>query len=66
MQGYKEAEVAYGGCHFCYGKGYATQMMNEVGAEDFGGDGYEVGGRVKIRFCKCESGQQLAKLWSPK
>lgn len=24
IQGYKDAEKAYGACHFCYGKGYST------------------------------------------
>lgn len=60
--GMAEGEKAFGGCKNCYGKGYNTQMVNEVGAEDFGGDGYETGPHVRMVFCRCVRGKQLKKL----
>lgn len=66
LDGYKDAEAAYGKCHLCYGKGYSTQIRNEVGAEDFRGEGYETGPEVRVRFCSCERGKQLKKLWGAK
>lgn len=51
----KEIEKAYGSCHKCYGKGYATTID------------YSTGGRMTtinpiIRYCSCERGKQLEKL----
>lgn len=51
----KEIETAYGGCHKCYGKGYATTID------------YSTGGRMTtknpiMRYCTCERGEQLEKL----
>lgn len=67
MTGYHEGVVetakAYGGCINCFGKGYSTHMQNEIGAEDFGGDGYEVGPRIHITFCRCSRGKQLRVLF---
>jgi hypothetical protein len=58
-----KVEKAFGGCVHCYGKGYATQMRTEVGADDFGGEGYQIGPRTKMWFCKCDRGKQLKKLF---
>ncbi len=32
LKGYKEAEAAYGGCHFCYGRGYVIIGKGKVGS----------------------------------
>lgn len=48
----KETEKAFGGCHSCYGKGYAT----------YSGEYAARGMRwpdQKIKFCDCERGKQL-------
>lgn len=56
-------EKAFGGCTNCFGKGYSTHMQNLVGAEDFGGDGFEEGPRIHITYCRCERGRQLKALF---
>lgn len=48
----QETEKAYGGCHRCYGKGYATQK-SEVRAR---GLRWDTSG---IKFCECARGKQL-------
>lgn len=57
--GQETEREAFGGCLKCYGKGYSTQLVNEVGAEDFGGEGYETGPQTRMNFCSCERGKQL-------
>lgn len=65
----REIEKAYGGCHDCYGKGYATYRSAYIGTDtdqDIGG----TGGRInqpfeEMRFCKCERGQQLKARLTP-
>lgn len=60
------AEKSYGGCHKCYGKGYATTIDYTSG---YGTDG-DIGGyegliRFKndvMRFCTCDRGKQLKQL----
>lgn len=54
-----EAEKAYGGCHNCYGKGYATVADGIIGYDDFGGEGFKTPITAKMKFCSCERGKQL-------
>lgn len=65
----KETEKAYGGCHLCYGKGYATVKTQHTG---HGTDG-DIGGfegpykrdmPVQMKFCTCDRGKQLKELLS--
>lgn len=62
-----EIEKAYGGCHNCYGKGYATVNDRWHGHDtdmDIGSaGGYVTGGNANaMKFCKCDRGEQLAAL----
>lgn len=62
----KAAERAYGGCHNCYGKGYATVDDSWMGVDtdtDIGSPGGIVrGGNTNaMKFCDCDRGQQLEK-----
>lgn len=62
-----ETEKAYGGCHKCYGKGYATVSDRWIGHDtdtDIGSPGGTVtGGKdFAMKFCSCDRGQQLEKL----
>lgn len=63
-----DTEKAYGGCHNCYGKGYAT--VNEYASGyatdgDIGGaQGYFKFKQPNIKFCSCDRGKQLAELQS--
>jgi|ERR1044071_939788 hypothetical protein len=59
-----QTEKAYGGCHNCYGKGYATFKTQHIG---YGTDG-DIGGYegpykrdmpVGMKLCTCERGKQL-------
>lgn len=54
----KKIEKAYGGCHYCYGKGYGTQTA-----------AWEGRGYYKklptMKFCSCERGGQLKSLLTP-
>ena len=52
------AEKAYGGCHYCYGKGYGTQTAAWVGR------GYYKK-LPTMKFCTCERGEQLKSLLTP-
>ena len=61
----EEIEKAYGGCHKCYGKGYATVSDGTIGYEDFGGEGFKTPITTKMKFCTCERGKQLAELSKP-
>lgn len=63
----QEIEKAYGGCHNCYGKGYATVKSQIIG---YGTDG-DIGGYegkykrdnpVQMNYCDCERGIQLEAL----
>ena len=47
---------AFGGCLNCYGKGYATQMVQA------GNSRHGVWELDPIRFCECDRGKQLEKL----
>lgn len=51
----EETEKAYGGCHYCYGKGYGTQIASWVGR------GYYKK-LPTMKFCTCERGKQLEQL----
>lgn len=53
----EETEKAYGGCHYCYGKGYGTQTASWVGR------GYYKK-LPTMKFCTCERGKQLEELLS--
>lgn len=55
-------EKAYGGCHKCYGKGYATVRDGTIGYSDFGGEGFKTPITTKMKFCSCERGTQLSAL----
>lgn len=58
----EETEKAYGGCHKCFGKGYATYRYGISGAVDFGGDGFEIGPSIHMVYCSCDRGKQLHSL----
>ena len=51
----EETEKAYGGCHYCYGKGYGTQTAAWVGR------GYYKK-LPTMTFRTCERGKQLEQL----
>jgi len=55
---------AFGGCMKCYGKGYSTQMLQEIGAEDFGNDGYVKDPEMVINPCSCDRGKQIKDILS--
>lgn len=60
----KQREKAYGGCHNCYGKGYATAngMWSGIDTDtDIGSPGGRVSGGSPsvMKFCECERGKQL-------
>lgn len=66
----RTVEKAYGGCHKCYGKGYATVKSQITG---YGTDG-DIGGYegpykrdtpVQMNFCDCDRGKQLERLLHP-
>lgn len=52
----QELEKAYGGCHKCYGKGYATVRRGET----YRGSTHNK--RTDIKYCTCERGKQLSEL----
>lgn len=59
-------EKAYGGCHNCYGKGYATYRSAYTGI-DTDQDIGSPGGRIyksfeKPIFCECSRGRQLESI----
>lgn len=59
-----QIEKAYGGCHNCYGKGYATVNDRWIGHDtdqDIGSRGGVIaGGNANaMKFCTCERGEQL-------
>lgn len=65
---YDELDAAYGGCHNCYGKGYAS--VNDMWSgndtdQDIGSPGGRVSGGNPnaMKFCKCERGKQLESRW---
>lgn len=60
-----DTEKAFGGCKACYGKGYATQMLVENVADDFGTEGYMTAPFVRMNYCKCARGKQLKALLTP-
>ncbi|WP_143690376.1 hypothetical protein [Williamsia sterculiae] len=65
----RHTEKAYGGCHACYGKGYATHRSAITGVDTDQAIG-SPGGRIyhpfeEMRFCTCDRGQQLEKLLTP-
>lgn len=51
----QETEKAYGGCHNCYGKGYATK-------QDFVSGGGKKWRARPIVYCKCDRGLQLERV----
>lgn len=62
----QETGKAYGGCHNCYGKGYASVNNSWHGHDtdgDIGSPGkYITGGdRNAMKFCTCERGQELER-----
>lgn len=62
-----QAEKAYGGCHNCYGKGYATVNDRWVGHDtdtDIGSPGGVItgGNPTAMKFCTCDRGKQLEAL----
>lgn len=59
----KSERAAFGGCTKCYGKGYATVMLGEIGHGDFHPDeGWVDLPSVKMKFCSCNRGKQLESL----
>lgn len=59
-----KTEKAYGGCHDCYGKGYATVNDRWHGNDtdqDIGSPGGHVSGGDSnaMKLCTCDRGQQL-------
>jgi len=71
IAGYKEAEKAYGSCHFCYGKGYSEIKLMTISAYGFARakKSSEEMRIVKspekdgVAFCSCERAERLKKLW---
>jgi len=63
-QAIEETQKAFGGCMKCYGKGYSTQMVQEIGAEDFGNDGYVKDPEMVINPCSCDRGKQIKDILS--
>lgn len=57
----EETEKAFGGCKKCYGKGYSTVLDWNKGADDFGGEGFELQNDV-IRPCSCDRGKQIKEI----
>ncbi len=59
----EKAEKAYGGCHNCYGKGYATALDFTHGEDtdwDIGGRGQVIHYQNPVmRYCTCNRGEQL-------
>lgn len=61
-----DVEKAYGGCHNCYGKGYAS-VNNRWSGNDTDTDIGSPGGHVSggnpnaMKFCDCARGQKLKK-----
>ena len=55
----EKTDKAYGGCHICYGKGYATVNDRWAGTDEWTGKRYETGSRNAMKFCSCERGKQL-------
>lgn len=53
----EQAEKAYGGCHNCYGKGYATQSSRASGR----GVSWDTSG---IKYCDCARGKQLEAVFN--
>lgn len=67
----EQTEKAYGGCHNCYGKGYATvnDRWSGNGSDgDIGGfEGHVSGGNPNaMKFCTCDRGKQLEALITTK
>lgn|ERR1700743_1514308 len=63
----EKVEKAYGGCHNCYGKGYATELQQPGGtATDGDIDGPEGPWKgqqhIEIHYCSCSRGSDLLKL----
>lgn len=59
----EETAKAFGGCTYCYGKGYATVKDFTIGAEDFGNDGFGPIKNNPIRPCeRCDRGTQIQTL----
>lgn len=59
-----ETEKAYGGCHSCYGKGYATvndKWLAFDTDQDIGSPGgtFSGGEDFAMKFCSCDRGKQL-------
>jgi hypothetical protein len=64
-----EVEKAYGGCHNCYGKGYATvndRWMGHDTDQDIGSPGGTIqgGSDFAMKFCTCDRGKQLQELFT--
>lgn len=62
-----KVEKAYGGCGYCFGKGYATVNGRWAGYDadqDIGSPGGKVqGGQpIEMKFCSCDRGKQLKGL----
>lgn len=62
-----QTEKAYGGCHNCYGKGYATAPDLWAGYDtdtDIGSPGGPISGGepVTMKYCTCERGKQLDQM----
>lgn len=58
----EETARAYGGCEFCFGKGYATYRYGISGAEDFDGEGFQTPITNHMQYCSCDRGRQLKEL----
>lgn len=58
-----KVEKAYGGCHKCYGKGYATYRYGYITSPDFIGDkAYVDPMQTHMVYCSCDRGKQLEDL----
>lgn len=51
LEGYGDAENAYGKCHYCYGKGYSTMTSQRTG-------------KKRHKPCECARGKEIKEMIS--
>jgi len=59
----KRTARAYGGCKWCYGKGYGTQTLSVESFKDFGDEETGITKMpTEVPCPKCERGREFAKI----